>query len=141
MIRLALAVISALALFAGERAFAANGTPDQVPARAKAPRLLQTLREIAPAVSRCWSPPYISDVGAVTVQLSFRRDGTIIGTPHVTYSSAAEPDEKQMLSKSLLEALRKCGPLPVSDSLGAAIAGRLFAIKIFVFQQKGAHDI
>jgi hypothetical protein len=140
MIRLAPAAIAALAVLVGGRAFAEN-TPAGEPAVAARPHQLQTLRDIAPAVSKCWSPPYISGVGQVTVMLSFRRDGTIIGTPRITFSSAAEPDQKQMLAESLLGALRKCGPLPLSDSLGAAIAGRMFAIKILVVQKKGAHDI
>jgi hypothetical protein len=141
MIRFAPAAIGALALLASGRAFAENTASSEAPSQAKAPHQLQTLRDIAPAVSKCWSPPYISGVGQVTVMLSFRRDGTIIGTPRITYSSAAETDEKQMLAESLLGALKKCGPLPLSDSLGAAIAGRMFAIKILVVQKKGAHDI
>jgi hypothetical protein len=141
VIRFAPAAIGAFALLVGGRAFAENTPAGEPTAQAKPPHQLQTLRDIAPAVSKCWSPPYISGVGQVTVMLSFRRDGTIIGTPRVTYSSAAEPDEKQMLAESLLGALKKCGPLPLSDSLGAAIAGRMFAIKILVVQKKGAHDI
>jgi hypothetical protein len=64
---------------------------------------------------------------AVTLRLSFRRDGTIIGNPVVTYSrpTRGEPDQERFI-KLMTAAFRSCAPLPFSTALGAAIAGKIF---------------
>ena len=102
---------------------------------------IETLSDIAPALGKCWTPPAMDGVGQITVLLSFRRDGSIIGLPRITYTRAVDPEDKRALKESLLAALAACGPLPVSPSLGAAIAGRPFAIRFFVVDKKGEHDI
>lgn len=130
-----LAAFGALALIAGEPALAGMG-----PAERKAPPVagrLETLREIAPALAKCWAPPAIEGVGEITVRLSFDRMGAIIGAPRISYSRAVGPEQQQRLKQSLLVALARCAPLPVSSRLGAAIAGRIFAIRFIVSDQKG----
>jgi hypothetical protein len=132
----------ALALLASGQALAGMGDSERS-AHLSAPRpmILENLGDIAPALGKCWTPPEIEGVGEITVMLSLRRDGSIIGAPHISYSRAVSPETKRQLQESLLGALAVCGPLPVSPSLGAAIAGRVFAIRFFVVNQKGAHDI
>lgn len=133
-----LAAFGALALIAGEPALAGMG-----PAERKTPpaaERLETLREIAPALAKCWTPPAIGGVGEVTVRLSFDRMGAIIGAPHISYARAIGSEQQRRLKQSLLAALARCAPLPVSRGLGAAIAGRIFAIRFIVADQKG-HDI
>jgi hypothetical protein len=136
-----LAAAGAFALLAGGQAFA-DSDPAEKSGPARPPgKVLQTLREIPAAIGRCWSPPSIDGVGEITVKLSFRRDGSILGYPRISYAHAIDEAERRELGQSLAIALAQCGPLPVSPSLGAAIAGRLFAIRFFVTDQKGAHDI
>jgi len=65
----------------------------------------------------------------LTIRLSFKRSGEIFGAK-LTYETAnVSDDERRMYYGVLLEALKLCSPLPVSESLGAAIAGRPFVFR------------
>lgn len=94
--------------------------------------------QVADALGRCWDP---SDVvgdrhwGAITVRVSFKRDGSVNGVPRITYvDRLADRSIDADLRRSLLSALGRCTPLPFSGSLGRAIAGQIFTIR---FVQKG----
>ncbi len=136
MTSLKLAVAAFFALIASGPALAGTG-PAEKPEKKETLRTLETLRDVAPALARCWAPPAIDGVGEVTVRLSFNRMGAIIGAPRIDYTRALEPEQRRLLQVSLLNALARCGPLPVSPSLGAAIAGRVFAIRFVITAQKG----
>jgi hypothetical protein len=59
-----------------------------------------------------------------TFLVSFRKDGEIFGA-RITYQSPHVSDEERALYYgAMLAALSRCSPLPLSDSLGSAIAGR-----------------
>ena len=94
------------------------------------PATLNRFREVGPALAACWTPPAAAPWSAVTVRLAFRRDGTIYGVPRVPFVGAATPEIKSELAQSLLAALKTCKPLPFSPSLGAAVAGEIFAIRL-----------
>jgi hypothetical protein len=66
----------------------------------------------------------------VTLRLSFRRDGTIIGEPVVTYSrpTRGEREQERFIGR-MTAAFRSCMPLPFSSALGGAIAGRIFTFR------------
>jgi hypothetical protein len=66
----------------------------------------------------------------VTIRLSFSCDGAVIGVPRVTYISAAETELRKKVSASILAAVKACTPLAFTPSLGAAIAGRMLAIRL-----------
>lgn len=136
MTGLKLAVVGLLALIASGPALAGMGPPEK-PERREAQGTVQTLRDVAPALAKCWTPPAIDGVGEVTVRLSFNRMGGIIGVPRIYYTRTVEPEQRRLLQASLLGALAHCGPLPFSPSLGAAIAGQVFAIRFIVTAQKG----
>jgi len=139
MIRAALAAACFFALVAAAQPASAQSTA--APADNSGRPRIETLGDIAPALGKCWTPPVMDGVGQITVLLSFKRDGSINGLPRITYTRAVDPEDKRALKESLLAALAACGPLPVSASLGAAIAGRPFAIRFFVVDKKGEHDI
>ncbi len=64
------------------------------------------------------------------MRLSFSSAGAVIGEPRVVYVRApAEPGLREKIVASILAAVRDCTPLPFTPSLGAAIAGRMFAIR------------
>jgi hypothetical protein len=66
----------------------------------------------------------------VTVRLSFSSAGVPIGEPRVVYVSApSEHGLREKIVASILAAVRACTPLPFTPSLGAAIAGRMLAIR------------
>ncbi len=93
---------------------------------------LNTLDDIKRALQGCWKWPPDSEVRTgmdLTIRLSFKRNGEILGA-RVTYESKnVSADERALYYGVLLDALKLCSPLPVSDSLGAAIAGRPFAMR------------
>jgi hypothetical protein len=63
----------------------------------------------------------------ITVMLSFRRNGEIFGG-QVTYQSPnVSEQERAVYAAALAATIKRCSPLPLSDSLGGAIAGRLFS--------------
>lgn len=96
-------------------------------------------RDVPERLTRCWSPPPVAarrDT-QVTVRLSFTRDGAVIGTPATPYLQAADEQARRALRASLLAAIKACTPMRFTQSLGRAIAGRIFAIR-FVVQP--AHD-
>ncbi|MER9564271.1 hypothetical protein [Mesorhizobium sp. M0571] len=65
---------------------------------------------------------------SLTLRFSLRRDGTLIGKPRATYSDlAADERLNRAFVASILKALDKALPLPFSESMGGAIAGRMLA--------------
>jgi hypothetical protein len=95
------------------------------PARPKGP--LNTLADVGKALQGCWQWPPASEARAgmeFTVLLSFKRNGEIFGA-RITYQTKGISDEERSIYYgALLAALARCSPLPLSESLGAAIAGR-----------------
>jgi hypothetical protein len=94
---------------------------------------LDTIREIFAALRGCWVPPDLekaSEGMEVSVRLSFRRDGKVIGSPRWTYTTpAASPEMRDTYRESVTAAIARCAPLPFTDGLGGAIAGRPIAIR------------
>ena len=99
------------------------------------PATLGRFVEVGPALGRCVAPLPGLAWGAATLRVSFRRDGSVLGEPRVPYSDAASADQKTALAHSLLDGLKRCTPLPLSPSLGAAVAGEIFAVR-FIHEDK-----
>ena len=99
------------------------------------PATLGRFVEVGRALAGCWHPPVGVAWSAVTVRVAFRRDGTIYGLPRIPFVDAAGVEAKASVTQSLGAALKSCVPLPFSPSLGAAVAGEIFAIR-FVNQDR-----
>ena len=127
-----------------------EGTPENLPALAHgfhldvkvgagqvfaAPPTLNRFVEVGQALGRCFALPGDVTWGSITLRVAFKRDGSVFGDPRVPYSDAATPDQKTELLRSLLAGLKSCTPLPLSPSLGAAVAGEIFAIR-FIHEDK-----
>lgn len=134
---LTMGVVALLAAAAGPAAPAHGdqGLPQGVPVRTQAQpneTQLNTLQDIGVAMRRCWVWPAVEDISTgmdLTVQLSFRRNGEIFGG-RITYQSKnVSREERTLYYTALVDAIRRCSPLPVSASLGQAIAGRLFTFR------------
>ena len=66
----------------------------------------------------------------MSVRLSFKRNGQMIGAPRVTYTSPdAPPEARNLYHDAILAALDRCTPLRFSAGLGGALAGRPLAIR------------
>ena len=94
---------------------------------------LNTLREVADALRGCWKWPPSSEIKTgmeLTVRVSFKRNGEIFGA-RITYQSRYVSDEERALyHDAMMQAMKLCSPLPVTEGLGAAFAGRPFAFRI-----------
>ena len=93
---------------------------------------LNTIQDLFAALRAC--PVELPDVGRqgmqMTVQLSFKRNGEIIGTPRITYMTpGASAEVKDAYYQAITAALQACTPLPFTDGFGGAIAGRPIAIR------------
>jgi hypothetical protein len=109
-------------------------------AAAQTPPLpLNTLNEVMTALRACWVPPPIDQSRAgmqITVQMSLRRNGELLGQPRITFESAGASDDERLAYRiAVAKMLKRCAPLPLTDALGNALAGRPFTIR-FIDQRK-----
>jgi hypothetical protein len=102
--------------------------PGQQPAKR-----LNTIRDVFAAVHACWLPPPMDQAYAgmeISVQLSFTRDGGILGEPRFTYLTRGVTQEvRTAYQRAVVATLARCTPLPLTPELGGALAGRPFAIR------------
>ena len=114
---------------------AASGRAD--PGAPRGP--LNTVADIRQALRGCWQWPPASEARSgmeLTVRVSFKRNGEIFGA-RITYQTASVSAEERMLYHgALLAALSRCSPLPLTASLGEAIAGRPFVFHIHDTRQQ-----
>ncbi len=99
------------------------------------PATLNRYFDVGQALGRCSPAPEGPTWGSITLRVSFKRDGSVFGLPRIPYSDAGTAEQKSDLAHSLLAGLKRCTPLPLSRSLGAAVAGEIFAIR-FIHQDK-----
>ncbi len=95
------------------------------------PQQLNTIRDVFAKLHSCWKSPPLSQAGPIdiTVIVSFNREGVILGHPRITYESEQASDNDRLAYRiAVMETLQRCTPLPFTESLGGAVAGRPFAI-------------
>jgi hypothetical protein len=100
------------------------------PARAEGERL-DTIRDVVARLHSCWKPPPLSQANPIdiTVVVSFNREGVILGHPRITYESEQASDNDRLAYRiAVMETLQRCTPLPFTEGLGGAVAGRPFAV-------------
>jgi hypothetical protein len=127
-------------LLVGVTALAAALMPASGRADPGAPQgLLNTIADVGRALRGCWQWPPASEARAgmeLTVRVSFKRNGEVFGA-RITYQTRNVSDEERGLYQAaLLAALSRCSPLPLSESLGHAIAGRPFTFHIHDTRQQ-----
>jgi hypothetical protein len=96
------------------------------------PKVINTLGDIGRAMQSCWQPTGVRYSGQeLTIQISFKRSGEVLGKPRITYYRAGEPnpENREAFTQAVREALVRCSPMPFSEKLGAAVAGRLFTFR------------
>ena len=96
-----------------------------------------TLRALYPVLAACWQVPEgLSrfERTEITARFALRRDGSVIGTPRVTFSTQnSDTRAYRILTDATLAAIRRCTPARITPALGAAIAGRPIALR-FIYQ-------
>ncbi|MGX1164194.1 hypothetical protein ACNJYD_18665 [Bradyrhizobium sp. DASA03005] len=100
-------------------------------AAAEAARV-DTIQDIFRHLRTCWRPPSPARARPldITVVVSFNRAGNILGHPRITYESAEASDNDRLQYRiAVMEALQRCTPVPFTDAMAGAAAGRPFAIQ------------
>lgn len=93
---------------------------------------VNTIQDIFRHLRTCWKPPPPAKARPIdiTVVVSFNRAGNILGHPRITYESAeASDDDRLQYRIAVMEALQRCTPMPFTDAMAGAAAGRPFAIQ------------
>jgi hypothetical protein len=93
---------------------------------------VNTIQDIFRHLRTCWKPPPAARAHPIdiTVVVSFNRAGNILGHPRITYESAeASDDDRLQYRIAVMEALQRCTPMPFTDAMAGAAAGRPFAVQ------------
>ena len=94
---------------------------------------LNTLNDLGAALQACWVLPPVDASRAgmqITVQMTFRRDGSLFGQPRITFESAGASNNERLAYRiAVADMLKRCAPLPFTDALGNAVAGRPFTMR------------
>jgi hypothetical protein len=94
---------------------------------------VDNIKEAFARLRTCWRPPPASRANPeveITVIVSFTRDGNILGRPKITYESENATDNDRLEYRiAVMETLQRCTPMPFTDAMGGAVAGRPFAIR------------
>jgi hypothetical protein len=94
---------------------------------------LDTIGDLFAALRSCWSPPPADAARAgmqMSVLFSFKKSGTPIAPPRVTFATPAAPaDIRDTYLKAINSSLDGCTPLTFTSGLGDAIAGRPIMIR------------
>ena len=97
------------------------------------PEQVNTIRDVFAKLKTCWKPPPASRANPgidITVIVSFNRNGDILGHPKITYESEQATDNDRLEYRvAVMEALQRCTPMPFTEGMAGAIAGRPFAIQ------------
>ena len=116
-------VVVAAALLFGLFSWSGQAQPAQV----------DTIKDVFARLRTCWKPPPASQANPgidITVVVSFNRAGEIFGHPRISYESEAATDNDRLIYRiAVMEALQRCTPMPFTEGMAGAVAGRPFAIK------------
>jgi hypothetical protein len=97
------------------------------------PEQVNTIRDVLAKLKTCWKPPPASLANPgidITVIVSFNRNGAILGHPRITYESEQATDNDRLMYRiAVMEALQRCTPMPFSEGMAGAVAGRPFAVQ------------
>jgi hypothetical protein len=121
-------LILAILLFAAP---AAHAQQTQAPQTEIKPQV-NTIKDVFERLGACWKPPPASRANPmdITVIVSFNRAGEILGRPRITFESAEATDNDRLAYRvAVMETLQRCTPMPFTESMAGAIAGRPFAVQ------------
>ncbi len=100
---------------------------------------LNTLADVRQAIYGCWRWPPLFEARsgmALTVRVSFKRNGEIFGARIIYQTPNVSDEERTAYHSAVLAALARCSPLPLSASLGEANAGRPITFHIHDTRQQ-----
>ena len=72
----------------------------------------------------------------LTIAFSLKRDGSLFGKPHVSYSRLpSDAGDRARILDDVAGKFTTCFPAPITDGLGGAIAGRRLTVR-FVLRRR-----
>jgi hypothetical protein len=97
------------------------------------PGQVDNIKQAFERLRTCWKPPPASRANPdveITVIVTFTRDGNIFGRPKITYESENATDNDRLEYRiAVMETLQRCTPMPFTEGMGGAVAGRPFAVR------------
>ena len=93
---------------------------------------VNTLQEAFARLFKCWKPPPVAEATPmdITVVVSFNRSGAIMGRPRITYESPKATESDRLAYRvAVMEALQRCSPMPFTEAMAGAVAGRPLAVQ------------
>ena len=93
-----------------------------------------TLKDMFAQLGGCLSREASADSGGggaeMTLRFSLRRDGALLGRPHITYFRLPKDEaDKRRVVENIAAAMDRCLPVKITDGLGGAIAGRIMSYR------------
>jgi hypothetical protein len=92
-----------------------------------------TIKAMFARLKQCWQSPTLprGNPGMeITVQFTFKRDGNLLGHPRITYETRSATDEERIIYRTaVMQTLQRCVPMPFTNGMGNAIAGRPLTIR------------
>jgi hypothetical protein len=94
---------------------------------------IANLAAMSARLKQCWQPPDLprGNPGMeITVQFTFKRDGSLLGRPRITYETRETTDDERIIYRTaVMQALQRCVPMPFTSGMGNAIADRPLTIR------------
>ena len=130
----AVAVVVGLGLGAQQAASEAARAPEKP---------INTIREMFDALEACWERPPMHESFPgmdMSVLFAFRRSGELMGPVRVTYLHGnADAVTQHAYGKSIEAAFKRCTPMPFTEGMAGAIAGRPIVKRFYDHRgQRGA---
>jgi hypothetical protein len=89
---------------------------------------VNTLDEMWERLRQCWQSPKLPEGHPgmqITVLFTFQRNGEIFGKPKITFESPDATEADSIAYRTaVMKTLQRCTPMPFTDGMGGAIAGR-----------------
>ncbi len=94
---------------------------------------VNSIHDVIARLRTCWKPPPAGRAHPgidITVIVSFNRNGDILGHPRIAYESEQATDNDRLIYRiAVMEALQRCTPMPFTEGMAGAVAGRPFAVQ------------
>ncbi|SRR5258708_37229155 len=92
------------------------------------PAKIDTLKDMWARLKQCWQPPRLPQGHPgmqITVLFSFQHNGELLGRPRITFESPEATQADSIAYRTaVMETLQRCAPMPFTDGMGGAVAGR-----------------
>ncbi len=94
---------------------------------------VNSIHDVIARLRTCWKPPPAGRAHPgidITVIVSFNRNGDILGHPRIAFESEQATDNDRLIYRiAVMEALQRCTPMPFTEGMAGAVAGRPFRVQ------------